>query len=57
MLMDIWSELVFHLTFSILYIINNIAASMGLDFTQEEYDYVVIKGFEWVFHHRRATLL
>ena len=55
--MDIWSELVFHLTFSILYIINNIAASMGLDFTLEEYDYVVIKGFEWVFHHRRATLL
>ena len=23
----------------------------------EEYDYVVIKWFEWVFHHRRATLL
>ena len=55
--MDVWSELVFHLTFSILYIINNITACTGLDFTQEEYDHVVIKRFEWVFHHRRVTLL
>ena len=43
--MDIWSELVFHLTFSIVFIMNNITACMGLDFILEEYDYVVIKGF------------
>ena len=43
--MDIWLELVFHLIFSIFFIMNNIIACMGLDFTQEEYDYVVIKGF------------